>query len=126
MSELVNKLFKAMGGWKAVDDLIEEIRHGNMQFEKSSVSTICARLDNGIHNPFSGGLNNVRIELYPHDNCGSIAIDNGIMVERICFRSGTSVYDTVLEFYKNYEAAKGRNARMFFCLWDESTESYLD
>lgn len=126
MSELVNKLYTAMGSWKAVGDLIDEIRRGNLTFERSSVSTIRARLDNGIYNHYTGGLNDVYVEVYRQDNCGVVIVDSGIVTERIQFRGGTLVYNQILEYYKHYEAAEERTAKSFFCVWDDSTESYLD
>lgn len=126
MSELVNKLYTAMGSWKAVGDLIEEIRHGNMTFERSSVSTIRAKLDNGIFNHYTGGLNDVVVELYVQDNCGAIFVDNGVVTERITFRGGTNAYLKILEYYKHYRESEERSVKGFFCLWDDSTETYLD
>ena len=126
MSELVHNLFAAMGSWKAIEDLIDEIRHGNMRFERSSVSTIRATLDNGIFNHFTGGLNDVHIEISPHDECGVVFVDDGVSKKEISFRGGTDIYNKVLEFYKFYEESEERTAKSFFCLWDDATETYLD
>ena len=115
-----------MGSWKAVEDLIEEIRHGHVTFERSSVSTIRANLDNGIFNHYTGGLNDICVEVYKQDNCGAIFINNGVVTERIPFKGGTIVHGKILEYYKHYETAEERTAESFFCVWDDSTESYLD
>lgn len=126
MSELVGKLYNSLGGWSAVDNLIEEIRKGNMTFERSGVSTVVAVLDNGIYNPYTGGLTDVRIELYPHDRCGSIHTKGFVHSDKINIREGSTAYQTVLKHYQMYVNGQERSAKGFFCVWDDCTETYID
>lgn len=126
MSELVGKLYKVLGGWGAVNGLIEEIRKGKMGFEQSSISTVVAVLDNGIFNPYTGETTCIRVELYPHDRCGSIHIKGFENSEKIDIKESSQAYQTVMKHYRTYADDQELSAKNFFCVFDEYTETYID